>query len=155
MGPIWVLSAPDGPHVSAMNFTIKDKGCYWNERKKKSMCIFVLVSTLRFQCWELIWNVNTAICFSISRYSDVIMSEIASQITGVSIVYSTICSGVDQGKHESSASLAFVRGIHQWTVNSPHKGPGTQKMFPFDDVIMSIYQTRGKHWYRNWYQDWG
>ena len=45
-------------------------------------------------------------------------------------------SGTDQRNHQSSASLAFVRGIHRWPVNSPHKGPVTQKMFPFDDVIM-------------------
>ena len=42
-------------------------------------------------------------------------------------------------EHQSSASLAFVRGIHRWPVNSPHKGPVTRKMFPFDDVIMVIY----------------
>ena len=64
------------------------------------------------------------------------MSAIASQITGVSIVYSTVCSGADQRKHQSSASLAFVRGIHRWPVDSPHKGPVTRKIFPFDDVIM-------------------
>ena len=40
-------------------------------------------------------------------------------------------------KHQISASLAFVRGIHRWPVNSPHKGPVTRKMFIFDDVIMS------------------
>ena len=39
--------------------------------------------------------------------------------------------------HQSSASLAFVRGIHRWPVNSPHKLPVTRKMFPFDDVIMN------------------
>ena len=50
-------------------------------------------------------------------------------------VYWTVCSGADQRKHQSSASLAFVRGIHRWPVNSPHKGPVTRKMFPFDDVI--------------------
>ena len=49
---------------------------------------------------------------------------------------STVYSGIDERKHQSSASLAFVREIHQWPVNSPHKGPVTQKMFPFDDVIM-------------------
>ena len=38
-----------------------------------------------------------------------------------------------------SASLAFVRGIHRWPVNSPHKGPVTRKMFPFNDVIMGHY----------------
>ena len=39
-------------------------------------------------------------------------------------------------KHQSSALLAFVRGIHRWPLNSPHKGPVTRKMFPFDAVIM-------------------
>ena len=29
----------------------------------------------------------------------------------------------------------FVWGIHRWPVNSPHKGPVTRKMFPFDDAI--------------------
>ena len=38
--------------------------------------------------------------------------------------------------YQSSASLAFVRGIRRWPVNSPHKRPVTRKMFPFDDVIM-------------------
>ena len=54
----------------------------------------------------------------------------------LTIVYSIVYSGTDQGKHQSSASLAFVRGIHRAPVNSPHKGPVTRKMFPFDDVIM-------------------
>ena len=66
------------------------------------------------------------------------MNAMASQITSLTIVYSIVYSGVDQRKHQSSASLAFVRGIHRWPVNSPHKGPATQKMFPFDDVIMTI-----------------
>ena len=44
-----------------------------------------------------------------------------------------------QREHQSSASLAFVRGIHRWLVNFPHKGPVTRKMFPFDDVIMGMY----------------
>ena len=52
------------------------------------------------------------------------------------IVYSTVYSDADQRKYKNSASLAFVRGIHRWPVNSPHKWPVTRKMFPFDDVIM-------------------
>ena len=64
------------------------------------------------------------------------MSSLASQITSLAIVYSTVCSGPDQRKHQSSALLAFVREIHRWPVNSPHKGPVTRKMFQFDDVIM-------------------
>ena len=70
------------------------------------------------------------------HYNDVIMSTMTSQITSLVIVYSTVYSGADERKHQSSASLAFVRGIHQWAVNSPHKGPVTRKMLPFDDVIM-------------------
>ena len=72
----------------------------------------------------------------INYYSDVIMGAMASQITSVSIICSTVSSGADQRKHQSSPSLAFVRGIHRWPVNSPHKGPVTRKMFPFDDVII-------------------
>ena len=64
------------------------------------------------------------------------MGSIASQITSLAIVYSSVYSGIDQRKHQSSASLAYVWGIHRRPVNSPHKGPVTQKMIPFDDVIM-------------------
>ena len=86
------------------------------------------------------------------------MSATASQITGVSMLCSTVWSGADQRKHQSFTSLASVRGIHRWPVNSPHKGPVTRKMFPFDDVTMispdnSLYHvgfathvpTSGKH----------
>ena len=64
------------------------------------------------------------------------MRAMASQITSLKIVYSTVYSGADPRKYQSSTSLAFVRGINQWMVNSPHKGSVMQKMFPFDDVIM-------------------
>ena len=74
---------------------------------------------------------------TIRHYNDVIMSAMASQITSLTIAYSTVYSVADQIKHQSYASLAFVRGIHRWPVNSPHKGPVTRKMFPFDDVIMN------------------
>ena len=66
------------------------------------------------------------------------MGAIASQITSLTIVYSIVYSDGDQRKHQSSASLAFVRGIHRGPVNFPHKWPVTRKMFPFDDVIMQM-----------------
>ena len=78
-------------------------------------------------------NVHTHLRY---YYNGVIMSAIAAQITSLTSVYSRVYSGVDQRKHQSSASLAFVRGIHGWPVNSPHKGPVARKIFPFDDVIM-------------------
>ena len=70
------------------------------------------------------------------HYSDVIMSALASHITGLSRICWNICWGADQRRHQSSASLAFVRGIHRWPVDSPHKGPVTRQTFPFGDVIM-------------------
>ena len=70
-----------------------------------------------------------------NHYSDVKMGAMASQITRLTIVYSTVYSGVDQRKHQSSTKL------HRWQVNYPHKGLVTRKMFPFDDVIA---------WYYNW-----
>ena len=57
----------------------------------------------------------------IQRYSGVMMSTIASQTTGISIVYSIVCSGVDQRKHQSSESR---------TSNT--------EMLPFDDVFVMI-----------------
>ena len=73
------------------------------------------------------------------HYGDVIMGTTASQITSLTIVYSTVYSDADQRKHQSSTSLAFVRGIHRGPENSPHKWPVTRKMFPFDDVIMAYF----------------
>ena len=70
------------------------------------------------------------------HFCDVIMGVIASQSTSLTIVYSTVYPEADQRKHQSSVSLAFVRGIHRWPVDSRHKRPVTQEMFPFNDVIM-------------------
>ena len=79
------------------------------------------------------------VCIFLGIYcTDVIMSIMASQITSLAIVYSPICSDTDQRKHQSSASLAFVRGIHRRPVNSLHKRPVTRKMFQFDDVILNL-----------------
>ena len=70
--------------------------------------------------------------------NDVTMGPMASPITCLTLVYSTVYSGADQRKQQSSASLAFTRRIHRWPVNSPHIGPVTRKMFPFDDVIIRL-----------------
>ena len=77
------------------------------------------------------------------------MSAMAIQITGLTIVYSTVYSGTDETKHQSPASRAFVRGIHRLPVNSPHKGPVTRKMFPFDVImlrgLLKTFRMKGKH----------
>ena len=77
------------------------------------------------------------------HYNDVIMGTMASQITSLTIVYSIVYSGTDQSKHQSSESLAFVRGIYRGPVNFPHKGPVTRKMIPFDDVIINTWDNDG------------
>ena len=68
------------------------------------------------------------------HYDDVIMGAMASQITSLTIVYSTVYSGADHRKYQSSATLAFAKGFNRGPVNS---WPVTRKMLPFDDVIMS------------------
>ena len=87
-------------------------------------------------------NISMSLCCSQNHYGDVIMGAIASQITSLTIVYSTVYSGANQRKHQSAASLAFVWRIHRGPVNSPHKWPVTRKMFPFDDVIMQIFTVQ-------------
>ena len=68
------------------------------------------------------------------------MGVMASQITSLPIVYFIVYSGGDQRTHQSSASLAFVRGIHRWPVNSLHKWLVTRELFPLADVIMKLHQ---------------
>ena len=83
-------------------------------------------------CWQ------SLVLHHLVHYCDIIMNAMTSQIASLIIVYSTVHSGPDQRKHQSSASLAFVWGIHRWPVNSPHKWPVMRKMFPFDDAIMVL-----------------
>ena len=78
--------------------------------------------------------------YLIYHYSDVMIGTIASQITSLTILYLTVCSGADQRKHQNSSSRAFVRGVHRWPVKSPYKWPVMRKMFPFDDAIMKSRQ---------------
>ena len=93
--------------------------------------------------WKYLLQNNGHISLSLMRHcSGVIISTMASQITSVSIIYSAVYSDADQRKHRSSWSLAFVRGIHRYPVNSPYKGLLTGKMFPFDDVFI-VTSSRG------------
>ena len=80
----------------------------------------------------------TGLCAGNSPGTGEFPSQMASNAENVSIswrhhdlikLYSTVYSGADHRKHQSSASLAFVVGIQRWPVNSPHKWPVTRKMF--------------------------
>ena len=95
----------------------------------------VFVWAYNWLAWSLLTTMNE---IKNNHYNDVIMTVMLPQITSLMIVYSTVYSGADQRKHQSSTSLAFVRGIHWWPVNSSHKGPIRWKMFPFDDVVVTV-----------------
>ena len=100
----------------------------------KDLILSYLPATLNSQntCHTSPWTAS----HRVSHYNDVIMRAMSSQITSLTIVYSTVYSGPDQRKHQSSASLAFAWGTHRCPVKSPHKWPVTRKMFPFDDVMI-------------------
>ena len=94
-----------------------------------SRTILLIHTTMQWN-WFVHIHVDSMTAFkSCTHYNDVIMSTMASQITSIAIVYSTVYSDADQRKHQSSASLAFARGIHRGPVNSTHKWPVAQKCF--------------------------
>ena len=103
------------------------------------LCVFRAVAQLPQASHQVVLVFSGMLNLSMEgmHYGDVIMGAIASQITSLTIVNSTVYSDADQRKHQSSASLAFVWGIHRGSVNSSQKWPVTRKMFPFDDVIMN------------------
>ena len=120
------------PLKQYVNATILDWKCYTTTILTKDVCVYVCKCVL-FSHHNLTLYLSLNLCI---HYNDVRMRTMASQITSLTIVYSTVYSGAHQIKYQSSASLAFVWGIHRWPVNSPHKWPVTRKIFPFDDVIM-------------------
>ena len=119
---------------------------WWNSAIKfitmsKSSILELSERCLFLYVWALLLHFN-------SHYSDVIMSALTSQITSLRVFTKPFIQGADQRKHQSSSSLAFVRGIHRWPVTSPHKGPVTRKMFPFDDVILRFQQSECNRMFR-------
>ena len=100
---------------------------YWKTLPSDMYVLCVVISSR--QATRLVWCMQDiySVCDKTSylKIITVIMSAIASQITSVFIVCSCVCSGADQRNHQSSTS----------PLESPHKGPVTRKMFPFDDVI--------------------
>ena len=118
---------PPPPRKIMTRFKKKDKPCFLIDAFRSFH-----ENALRSMAWGLTDN----------HYNDVIMSAMASQITGFSIVYLTVSLGAYQIKHQSFASLAFVRGIHRWQENSPHKGSVTRKIKCFLLTTLS--------WSRHW-----
>ena len=124
------------PHLSTTNLTLAGPFLSALSVKLKTLnfvsitCLFFASMTIwHFPVKEIHHNLPSKHWDSPvgcpSHYSDVILDEMASHITSLTIVYSTVYTATDQRKHQSSASLAFVQGIHQGPVNSPHKWPVT------------------------------
>ena len=112
-------------------------------RKKLRASVKIFV---RFCCALFCCNCSIIVCgFGWYHYCDVIMGAMASQITSLAIVYSSVHSGIDKRKHQSSTTPAFVLGIQRWPVNSSHKWPVTRKMFPFEDVSVIYRYSPGAH----------
>ena len=124
------------------------KGCWWPGGIKSHA--IDLVCSVHEKHWT--WSMSRPKCL-MRHYDDVMMTMLVSQITSLTVVYSIVYSGVNQRKHQSSASLAFVREIHRGPVNFPHKWPVTRKMFPFDDVIMDLTNLPlyKAHWTNVWW----
>ena len=103
---------------SCMHYGYRYRGCcrslnlLWEEITRTRDIVKhneITVGMCKKMCGTMIVSVTNWI----NHYTDIIMGTIASQITSLVIVYSTVYSGEYQRKHQSSASLAFVRGIHR------------------------------------------
>ena len=114
---------------------------YFTQTYMFLQCWAIFDITIYNKILTILWEIVSCWITACIHYSDVINGAIASQITSLTIVYLTVYSDADQRKHQSSAWLVFVWGIHQGPVNSPHKWPVTRRMFPFDDVIMSPFDA--------------
>ena len=136
----WINRMPSlhNPHVCVVTARyMVDLAKVYQPHERKMLCRMACdldsTSKSRMAC---LYVQGRGSLFKDSHYCDAIMGTVASQVTSLTIVYTTVYSDADQSKHQSSASLAFLWGIHRGPVNSPHKVPVTRKMFPFDDVIM-------------------
>ena len=96
---------------------------------KHVVCCYAVHASL---LWVKKWRKN---------HCDVIMCAIASQITNLTIVYSTVYSGANQRKHQSSASVASVRENYRWLMNSPHKWLVTRKCFHWMTSLWNFVLT--------------
>ena len=95
--------------------------------------IIIKTKTRLFFSTNLVINLHRSFNHT-THYYDVIM-------TSLTVAYSAVYSDTDQRKHQSSASLAFVWGIHRDRWIPRTKGQLRGKMFPFDDVIMGGKKT--------------
>ena len=119
--------------------------CSQRTRKAEFLCFFIY----RIRCLvelpmileALVWHLSNATHHNI----DVIMTTMASQITSLTVVYSTVYSDADQRKHQSSTSLAFVQGIHRDRWITRTKGQLRGKCFHLMTSSCLVIQPRHHH----------
>ena len=111
------------------NYSYKYPSCHFPQHEYSKLFQAFILSI------HILLYIHVSFIVAVGHCSVVIIGAMASQFTSLMIVYSTVYSGADQRKHQSSALLAFLRWFHRWPMNSPHKGPVAQKMFSIDDVI--------------------
>ena len=85
----------------------------------------------------LLWALQSSIFYTRVHYSDVIKGAMTSHHPHDCLL-NRLFRRRTTNTPKLYTSLAFVRGIHRWPVNSPHKWPVTRNIFPFDDVIILL-----------------
>ena len=107
-------------YMFANSYLYWDMNTKWQfvEHSYTLQCVVIHLSNvyMLYICLTRLTKMIQLAVVAAQHYSEVIMGTMASQTTSLTIVYTTVYSGADQGKHQSSASLAFVRGIN--------RGPG-------------------------------
>ena len=135
--------SPKVPHMLITKITLEINYLRFHSNLPGANGLIKLtIVVLRSECYVKTWAIRRLMTLQWRHIERCGVSN--HQLT---TVYSTVYSWTDQRKHQSTASLVFVRGIHRWPVDSPHKGPVTRNMFPFDDVIMvpslSVWRSHG------------
>ena len=141
-------------HYPAYNFTptvtkfcVMWEGLSLPHDTKFGNCRCKIVDSRSFHSWSLIHGLRWSGLIKVTwRDRGLALQWRNNESNGCS----TICSSADQTKHQRCTSLAFVRGIHRWPMDSPHKGPVTRKMFPFDTQII-WFICISRNWTRKFY----
>ena len=107
----------DSDYIKMYFFLLRD---FWSS--PFSYCFISVCYNISRICIRHLICLTTNTCLAY-HCSDVTMSGMASLITDIWSVCSVVRPGTHQRKHQSSASLGFVRGIHRWSVVLPHKEP--------------------------------
>ena len=141
MGLSVIITIANIPFLAARFYVVRSLTVLVLKPKYSGRARIIHLALTDYQSsWYQPCRMHRSVNFTRKHYRYGIMSSMASNHRLLDC--STVCSGAHQRKHQSSASLALLWGIHMWPVDSPHKGPVTRKMFPFYDVIINFNYLR-------------